>query len=191
MYLLDASEIITALPAIILGMICMGFVYFIIFGLISKATGKSIRTQGGLTHKGQTVATPDMLDNTVSDIRKVFDKKYKIKKKIQEEINNELRERLAPIESLTSGIFWIQSQYRASGKYTINGLGFSNQRDSTILQLIEVSLPTSIYEEVSLSKADMKKLEELNINLLISKKEIENQVKAKYEQKLSELIKYL
>jgi hypothetical protein len=98
MYLLDAN-FFTALPAIILGMICLGVVYFLIFGLISKATGMSIRYRGGITHKGGTVATPDGLDLLGSSIRKTFDKKYKAKKQIQEEFVSELQKAIEPINS--------------------------------------------------------------------------------------------
>jgi len=115
MYFLDA-DFFTALPGIILGMICMGVVCFLLFGLMSKATGKSIGYRGGLTYKGGTLANPDTLDIVGGKLREVVDVKYKNKKQIQRDFNEELTKAISPIDikilMIQRNIRYIPKHYR-------------------------------------------------------------------------------
>lgn len=190
MHFLDAN-FFTALPSIIIGMICMGIVYFLIFGLISKASGKSIGYRGGITYKGGTLADPDTLDNVAISIRKAVDKKYKIKKKIQEELAAELNTSLSSIEKKISFISYLR---QFSRMYRVGTFAYDNQRSEAEYQILSYLGKTNYFAGSDIEKItneDLLKLEKLNIELYKEKQEIEAQIKAKYEHKINELYKYL
>ncbi len=87
--LLEEGTFLSALPAILLGMTCFGIIMFLLFALISKATGISIRSKGSiLGGKGQIMTDPNSLDELGKDIRKVFDKKFKVGERVKNESGN-------------------------------------------------------------------------------------------------------
>ncbi len=188
MYILD-SNFLTALPAIILGIICCSILFFLLASLLSKATGTSIRYRGGITYRGETIATPQTLDNLASETRKLFDKKYKIKKKIQEEFNEELSKTLAPIESKISTILSMNWSFYTVGMWM--GSHHQHPYETELLKLIGKTSRYSAFNREKLSSEDLEKLKKINTALHIQKQEITAQIKDKYEQKIIELNKYL
>jgi hypothetical protein len=193
MHLLDAN-FFTALPAIVLGIVCMGIVYFLVFGLISKATGKSMGYRGGITYKGSTLADPDTLDNVAVGIRKVFDKKYKVNKQIQEEFNAELNITLSPIEKKLAFL-----SYATSTNKLLRIMADSYRDSETKYEILSIIGKTDysqgykqkgIFSE-GLEKEYLEKLKNLQNELLKQKEEITALIKAKYEKKTNEINKYL
>ncbi len=190
--LLD-ENFFTALPAIILGMICFGIVMFLIFAIMSKIFGTSVGYRGGIAYKGGTLADPDTLDKIASEGRKLVDKKYKVKKKLEEECNNELNTVIPQIVSLIHQCFWMQQDiYRISDSF------FMKPAEREILNLIgrtEIGYQSFKGEyqvpDNKLTSEDLKKIDSLVTLLMQKKEEITALITLKYEDKLKEMNKYL
>lgn len=178
MNFLDA-DFFTALPAIIIGMTCMGLLYFLVFGLISKASGKSIGYRGGITYGGGTLADPDTLDKVAVNLRKLVDKKFKNKKDVEEECEKELQQTLYPTERMISTISWMYVQNFPTSSF--RDMPYGNEL------LKYLGKDESIWANEKLSTDDKKKLKEISIDLHVKKNQVTKGIKDKYQKKLSEL----
>lgn len=200
MYILDGT-FFTALPSIILGIICFGILYFLIFNLISKATGKSIKMRGGFTYPSQTVADPDTLDNIGKDVRKFVDKKYRIKKQLEDEYSEELQRSVKPLENAILKIAEMcKSSYRIK-QFSLDLQGSSFALEKKILSFIKKKIDykpnpkgPGYYDRFKLSmegemltSEDLEKLHTLRENLINLKEKALREIKIKYENKQGEI----
>ena len=125
-----------------------GFVYL----FASWASGMRIKNKWG-----QTISSPDDLPNLISDARKMVDNKYKLKKELEKEFNEEMRYCVGPIQE------------------RINSLSFKLALDEA----------TSINPK--LSKEELIKLKQLIQTLVGQKEQIIDEITQKYERKIAAL----
>lgn len=163
----------------VLGFVIVAMVFFLAIALMSKLGGQSVGYRGGITYKGGTLADPDTLDNIAIGARKLVDKKFKNKKEVEAECDNELERALDPIYKKIAMIGSLCNRNYGLGMYILNPVA------TELLRNIGKDCNYE-YNEI-LSSSEKEKLKELSIKLHRQKNEITTEIKAKYERKLFKL----
>ena len=182
------TDFFTAIPAIIQGIICFGIFMFLIFGLISKISGTSIRNTG-IVSGGDTIVDPTTLDDVAKGFRKLVDKKYRLRKKIEEEYTLELDFTLSEIDKLIYFIMSLENTNSEIGRGLIRYHKRSNSED----ELLKYLGITNVYlfNISNLTIAEKQKFDKIRIDLYLSKETIKEELKKKYDDKFNEMSKYL
>lgn len=171
----------------LIGFICFGGLLWLISALFSKASGMNVKNSG-IVSGGSTFVTPNSLDDAADSLRKLVDKKYKIQKKIEEELHDELRKVIYPIDQRLKTI-----SYMSSGDYTIPTYNFYladelNPHQSEILRAIDCKSQFNPFREFSsgirLTGEEYKKLKNLESELKAAKVVLLDEIKIKYEKEL-------
>ena len=166
------------------------------FAILSKIFGVSIKS-GGITG-GDTLATPDTLDEMGKAVRGLVDKKYKLKKKIEEEYNEELNNHLYQINILWNFISKIKMTKVHKGFMIGHKL---NQTEIDILKYIGVYEDfisgtnmfgnNSNFSLSNFTSSQIIKFNDVIHDLKNQEENIKIKIKEKYDIKFIEMSKYL
>ena len=176
----------------LLGITFFGIVLFLGLGLISKLSGRPIKNSG-IVSGGQTIADPEMLDNVGRGLRKLVDKRYKVRKQIEEEMNEELTKTIGPIDRVISTCTFMAVQNfpyspifdmnRPDQHFILKAIGFLDSFNNK----------SSFRDMVGrvLTESEKERIHQIHIELYQQKVRLTEEITEKYNKKRDELLRYL